>query len=240
MGPGNNGLGALFRLPHVDHIDLYVVAFLHRLPADLLVLGQHGLRLANLQGDGPGAGVDALHQAADQLLVLRLELLHHLAALAVPNALADDVPGSLGGHPAKLLGVQLNAHKPARESSGVHLLGFLQQVLPVGIGDFLHNLLAQVHVEHALLRVHVNVHVLVAVVVFAGSGNRLFDFIQHKFHRNALFLFQQVQSQKQLLVALLFRFLFLLCHGPASLLCLTFILPIPPAPGWRSTLSFPR
>ena len=92
-------------------------------PPDLLVLGQHGLGLADLQGDGPGLGVDALHQAADQLLVLRLELLHHLAPLAVADALADDVPGGLGGHPAELLGVQADAHEASHLRQGVDLPG---------------------------------------------------------------------------------------------------------------------
>ena len=124
--------------------------------------------------------------------MLTLELLHHLASLAVADALADDVPGGLGSHTAELLGVQLDAHKPAHAGGGVHLLGLIQQVLAVGVLHLFHDLLAQVHVEHALFGVHVDVHVLVAVVVFAGGGNGLFDLIQHELHRDALFLFQQV------------------------------------------------
>ena len=239
MGAGDNGLGALLGFAHIDHIYLYVVALLHILPADLLVFRQHGLGLAQPQGDGPGAGVNALHQAADQLLVLRLELLHHLAPLAVPNALADDVAGGLGGHPAELLGVQLNAHKPAHAGGGVHLLGLVQQVLAVGVLHLFHNLFAQVHVEDALFPVHVDVHVLVAIVVLAGGGDGLLDLIQHILRRDALLLLQQIQSQKQLLVALLLRFL-LLCHGLASLLCYLIRQALHPPSGWRSTLSSPR
>src|SRR5699024_11086918 len=99
---GDDGLRALLRLLHVHDVDLHIVALADVFGADLLALRQDRLGLADLERKRARLRVDALHKRADQLLVAASELLHHLAALAVADALADDVARRLRGDAAEL------------------------------------------------------------------------------------------------------------------------------------------
>ena len=59
----------------------------------LLIAGEQRFALANFQRSRAGAGIDPFHRSRHQFLMLALEFLQHLAAFAVADALADDIPG---------------------------------------------------------------------------------------------------------------------------------------------------
>ena len=202
MGAADHGAGALFRLFHVHHVHLDVVALAQLLVADLLAFGQHGLGLADFQRSRSRTGVYALHERGDQLLIFALELLHHLAALAVANALADDVSGRLRGDSAKLLGIQRHVDLILHAGGGVNFSGLRQRNFLARVLDLLDDRLAQEHFKVAAGGIHVDERILVAVAVLTRGQNCLLDFIQHKIDRDAPFLFQQIQSLKNFAVHL--------------------------------------
>ena len=172
MRAGDDSLRAFFRLLDVHDVDLHIVAFLDVLGADLLALREHGLGLADFQRERAGLRIHALNQRADELLMAALEFLHHLAALAVADALADDVSRGLRRNAAKLLRIETVAHKAAELCAGVILLRDLERDLAVRVLRGLDDLLAQKHVKLALLRIHIDDDVLVAVAVLAGGDDR--------------------------------------------------------------------
>ena len=199
---GDHGAGALLRLTHIHNIDLDMVALADDLVAHLLGLGQHRLRLADAQRSGAGARIYALYQGAHQLLVLALELLHHLAALAVTDALANDVARRLGRNAPKLFGVQRHIDIVAHADSGVDLPCLFQHDLTAGLVNIVHGNHLQPHLKGAGFRVDVDGGVIVAIAVFTGSQNCLLDFIHHKIDRYAALLLQQGQSVKNLVTHL--------------------------------------
>ena len=59
-------------------------------------------------------------------MLLALELLQHLSALRLPDALADDVLCSLGCNASELLGLQVNFHIFTKLHGGVVFSGVFQ------------------------------------------------------------------------------------------------------------------
>ena len=209
---GDDGLRALFGLLNVYNVDLYVVAFLDVFGTDLLSLRQNGFCLADLQGQRAGLRVYALYKGADELLMATLEFLHHLVALAVADALTDDVSCGLRCHTAKLFRIETVAYKAANLRARVVPLDDLKCNLAVRVFHFFYNLLAQEHVKLAAFRIHVDDNVFVAVAVLAGGGNGLLNLIDHEIDRDAFFRFEELQSLKQLL-AVIVHFFFLRCFS---------------------------
>ena len=196
-----------------------MLALLEHLAAHLLGARQNGLGLADAQRRGPGAGVDALHQRADQLLVLALELLHHLAALAVADALADDVARRLRRDASELLGAHRYIHVVSDLDGGIDLARLLQQDLFARLPHVVDGDHLQPHLEHAGLRVQVDDGVLVVIAVLARRENGLLDLFEHEFHGDAAFLFEQLQRLKNLIFIVFGLVVLFLRRSPCHLNC---------------------
>ena len=106
MGAADGHAGAAVGSQHVHDIDLHGVTLIEALAGDLLVAGQHGrAALAQIQHDVAALVVDGNNGGGDQLMGARLHLAALQVALALAQALTDDVLGGLGGDAAKFLGL---------------------------------------------------------------------------------------------------------------------------------------
>ncbi len=112
---------------YVGDINLYVIAFLEVLAADLLALGEHSLALADLDCGNAALGVDPLNGSGNNLAELALELKQALTLLAGADTLTDNVARRRDRDSAELLGVERNLDLVADLEflSLVDLLGFL-------------------------------------------------------------------------------------------------------------------
>ena len=123
-------------------------------------------------------------------------------ALALPQALPDDMLGGLGGDAAEFLGFQLGDHLLANLIGFAHLLGVLQTDLREGVLHFLHDVAEQAGAEGADLGVDVHHHVFVlhVVVLLHGDDDGRLDLFDQVVRRQAALLFQSGKGLKKFVV----------------------------------------
>ena len=122
------------------------------------------------------------------------------AALGLSQALDDDLLAVARGDAAKLDVVDREVDDIADIVLGRDGLGIIETHLRAGIFDLVDDLLLHEHLQLALALVHVDHHVLHALVVaLVGGGERLHDLFHHKALGNAAFLFQHRKSCEDLI-----------------------------------------
>ena len=131
----------------------------------------------------------------------------HLAALqvalALAQALTDDVLCGLGSDTAEFLGFQRGDHALADLVALADLLGIFQADLSVGVLDLLHDVTQQAGAESAQLRVDINddVVVLDLVVLLDRDDDGCLDLFDQVVRGQAAFLFQRSKSLKEFVVS---------------------------------------
>ena len=142
-------------------------------------------------------------------MLLRGEALEDHAALGLTHALDDDLTGGLGGDPAKVAGLDLNAQHVAQLRPGQRGPGLLQAHLGAGVIHLFHHVLLDKHAHGAQLFVGVHGHVIAhaLVVPLIGRDQSLGDLLDHIGLGDALLLFDHTDRGEKFrrvqLVALL-------------------------------------
>ena len=124
MGAGQHDLGALGRAPHLQDERAQPVARIVAFPGDLLALGKHRLRLANLQNRV--ALLDAMHHAAHDVPFLVGEFREDAVALGIAHPLENDLLRALRVDASELLWGQLLLQLIAQLGGGVEGRGLGQ------------------------------------------------------------------------------------------------------------------
>ena len=205
MGPGDQDLGTAGGAADVHHIHLDVHPLGELLAGDLLARHQQSLGGLGAGADAKGyvavPGINAGDHAGQDLVLLGVELVVHLAALGFPQALNDDLLAVAGGDTAELRVVHGNIHDVADLILGGDGLGLGQRHLIGGVHIvlFVHHVLLDVHLQGLVLLVHIHDDVLHAVVIpLVGGGDGLDDLIHHKGLGNVALFLQQSQSREDL------------------------------------------
>ena len=204
MGAADGHAGAAVCRQHVHNVDLHSLALGEGLAGDLLVAGQNGAAaLAQVKDDVAALGVDGNDGGGDQLMGTRLHLAALQVALALAQALTDDVLCGLGSNTAKFLGLEGRDHALADLVALTDLLGILQADLGVGVLDLLHDVTQQAGAESAQFRVDINddVVVLDLVVLLDRDDDGCLDLFDQVVRGQAAFLFQRSKSLKEFVVS---------------------------------------
>ena len=205
MGAGDKDLGTLGGVADLHHIHLqaltlYIVLALHLLVGAQIGVGELGAGV-DAQSDGAVAGVDAGDDAGEQLVLLVAELVIDHALLGLADALDDDLAGGLGGHAAKVLGLDLHADHVAQLGLGQDQAGLLQADLGGGIVYLLHDVLLQKQADGAGVGVGVNDQIIAHALVVPAIGGQqsLGDLLHHITGLDALLLLDLGDGGKKLL-----------------------------------------
>src|SRR3989442_1963801 len=134
-------LRPLGRLLHLLDVGAHPVIGVVALAGNLLALGDHRLRLAQVHDHV--ALLDPVDGAADDLALLVDELGVDCVTLGIPHPQQDDMLGRLGGDAAELLRGQLDLDLVLEIGLRVELARFAERDLELGVADTLHDLLAR-------------------------------------------------------------------------------------------------
>ena len=195
MGAGDEHLGPPGGPADLHHIHPDPVALVDDLSLDLFAGGQERVGELGAGGEPDGHRTVALVHPGDgagqDLVLLGGELVEDHAALGLPHALDDDLPGGLGGDAAEVLGLDLDAQHVPELGPGQGLPGVLQGDLGVRVVHHLHDVLLDEHAHVPALLVGVHHHVVgdALVVPLVGGHQGLGDLFQHVGLGDALVLF---------------------------------------------------
>ena len=205
MGAGDHQAGALFGVLYIHHVNLDALTLGKGLIGDLLGLGQHGLAVADLQGDIAPDGIDPQHLGGNDIVLAAFVFLQQQALFGLPDALMDGGFGSLRRNAPELFGVKGDLQHLPCGDAGLVFGGVLHADLGGGVLHLLHNVLAQRHIEPAGFGVDLH-HAVFAVegVLLDGLADGSLDLFDHVIHRDALFVFQHLQGFKEVEFLLLF------------------------------------
>ena len=150
------------------HINLYIIALMQFLARNLLLPGKHCFRFPDLQRYRSSNRISADDLSGDDLMFPALKLLHHLATLCLPDALADHMLGCLSRNTAKLLGLQRNIHHRPDFCFLIILICVVQQDFGIGVFHCLHYCFADCHLEFSLFRINFYLAVFAPAISVKG------------------------------------------------------------------------
>ena len=202
MGAAHIDAGALGRVLHLQHIHLDTLRRHEHLPAHLFVLGEHGIRLTQINADVP-ADITLYHAGHHILLLLEILVVNH-AALFFPDLLQDHVLGILSGNAAELPGLDLHVQDIAHLGLLGEFPGILQGDLQYGIFHIvlcLHHFLLHIAQEVSGLTVDLYPDIVrLAEMILAGGHQRVFYSFKQCLLADLLLLLQNVQCIHQFLI----------------------------------------
>ena len=192
MSPGYQDLGTLGGILDFYHIQLDPLGGLEHLAFHLLVLGQHGVRLAQVDTD-ISSHIPLYDTGDNVFFFLKILIVDHFA-LFLANLLQDQVLGVLRSDPTKGFGLNRDPHDIAKSQLAVDLLSIFQADLLQRIFYFLHNLFLRVKLVITGLPIHGQLNVVrLAKMILAGIQKGILNGIQQSFLTDVLLLLQQVQ-----------------------------------------------
>ena len=203
MGPGDQHLGPAGGPANLHHIDLHMHAFGQIFAGDLLTGHQQRLGRVGAGADPQGhiavAGIHTGDYAGEDLMLLGVELIIHLAPLGLPQALDDDLLAVACCDAAELHRVHRDVHDVAHLVLGGEPLGLLNGHLVGGVHVvlFLHHVFLDEHLQVLVCLVHIHDDVLhIRVVPLVGGGEGLDNLLHHEGLGDAPLLLQQSQCRE--------------------------------------------
>ena len=204
---GDDDLRAPARV--LDALDVYfqLLVQLVFFPGDLILRHQHALDLPRPDLHVDGLVLDPADDGGQKFALLVLVLVHRVRALDLPELLHDDLFRRLRGDAAEILGDDLLAQNVACLQPGLDVLRLFDGKLAFGVGHLFHDF---AHGEDADgLLFHIRLHLDAALlprVLFIGEYERVFQRVQKRLLRDALFPLQIFERQKEILVDHVFSF----------------------------------
>ena len=192
MGTGHQDLRSFRRILDLHNVQLDALCGLEHLAFYLLVLRQHGVRLAQVDADVlPDIALnDTGH---DILLFLKILVVDDLPLL-LADLLKDQVLGVLCGDTAKGFGLHRNLDHIAQLILAVNVLCVLKADLLHLVFHFLHDRLLLEKLVVACLSVHDDLDIVcLSEMVLARIDERILNGIHQRILADVLLLLQNIQ-----------------------------------------------
>ena len=201
MGAGDAELrGTLRVVVHVHQVHLDVIPVVVALSRNLLPPVEVGFGAVHEVERHPPVGLGAQHGSGDDLANALVEGVHHHVALGILDVGEHELPGG-AGDTVNLAVADLILHLVANGGFRVHLVGFEQGNLVVGVFHHVHHLLVVEKLDLARLGVDTALHGEVGEFALGGLHHGIRDHLGHGFLVQPLFAgdflddFQQVVLQ---------------------------------------------
>ena len=123
-----------------------------------------------------------------------LEFLHHLAALRLPNSLANHMLGRLSRDTTELLGLQRNIYHRADFCFFIIFVCVIEQNFSIRVLHRFHHSFTDCHLEFSFFRVNLHQPVFApTIIAFDSNGNCRLDLFQQVISGNPFLFFQKGQ-----------------------------------------------